>query len=480
MAVGVQVQTVLPPSTGDSRVDYRTLFLVGLAERGDTTAAIPIRSKTEKTAQLGNRVTYGALDDAIDCYFGEAGEFGGQVMAGRVVGPAATVGLLTLNDRAAVPVPTLRVDAKDAGAWSSEVTGAVADGALANTFTLTISFRGDVETFADLASPAAAVTALAASSYVRGTDLGSATVAPNNNPAVLAATALSAGNDDRAAVTAAMLTAALDRFGVDLGPGVVAIPGQTPANVVAGIGAHCAANQRVGLLAPAVGTTVAGAGTAARALRADANAAYLALIYPWVQIPDGGSSTRTVSPEGAAAGLRARMDKTYRAPAGQAGIMQFAVGAERSLTTDEINTLDADAVTSLRVTLGTVRLYGWRSLSLDTSNYRTLSSRDLLNVLQWAGKQALEPFVFRSIDGKGHLFAEVTNALDAICAPIAADDGLYAGPNDPGWKVDTGPAVNTPVTIANGEIRAELSVRLSPVGGLVRLTIRKAPLTGEL
>jgi hypothetical protein len=481
MAIGVQVDTVLPPSGGGANeVDPRTFFITGLAERGDTVNPILIRSSVEARSLLGDRVTYGALADQIDAFFGEAGENGGRVVAARVVGPAATTGFLVLQDRAAVPVNTLRLNAASAGAWSSGITAQVADGTAANTFTLTIRYDDDVEVFPDLASPAAAVTALAASSYVRGQDLGSASAPPANNPAVLAATALSAGTDDRAAVTATELVAALDRFGKDLGPGVVAIPGQPHTTVAAGLAAHARTYGRVALTAPGLGTSPTAAGSAARALRTAAGADYLGFLYLWQSVPDGAGGTRQISPEGIAAGLRARLDRTWAAPAGEAGITRYSLGTERALTAEEINTLDADAVTTFREVLGGVRLYGWRSLSLNTADFRNLSTRDYLNELAFRGRLALERFAHATIDGKGQLFQQVNNELIALVAADAAAGALFAGADDPGYRVDTGPGVNTPESIAAGEVRAVLAVRQSPIGSLVRLTIRKVQLTAAL
>jgi hypothetical protein len=481
MAIGVQVDTVLPPTGGGANeVDPRTFFIAGLAERGDTAQPIILRSSVEARSLLGDRVAYGALADSIDSFFGEAGENGGRVIAARVVGPAATTGFLVLQDRAGVPVDTLRINASSPGPWSSGVTVQVTDGAAADSFTLTVRYAGDVEVFADLASPGAAVTALEASAYVRGQDLASASVAPANNPAVLAATALSAGTDDRTSVTATELIAALDRFVADLGPGVVAIPGQPHSTVAAGLAAHARTMGRIALTSPPLGTTPTGAGTIARALRSTAGADYLGLIYLWQEIPDGTGGTRLVSPEGVAAGLRARLNRTWAAPAGDAGITRFSLGAERTLTADEINTLDDDAVTTFREILGGVRLYGWRSLSLNTADFRNLSSRDYLNELSFRGRRALERFAHATIDGKGQLFQQVANELVALVAPVAAAGGLFAGQEDPGYRVDTGPGVNTPQSIAAGEVRAQLSVRLSPIGSLVRLTIRKVQLTAAL
>lgn len=483
MAVGVIVNSLLPPDTGGAElIDPRTLFLVGLSERGSTAGPILIRSKSERAAQIGERTTYSQIVDQVDTFLAEAGDVGARVIFLRLVGDAATKGTLTLKDRAgAGGVDTVRIDARDEGAHSSDITVDVADGVAADTVTMRVFFRGELmETYANVASPADLVTALASSQFVRGANLASVTAAPGNNPVVLAATPLSAGTDDRAAVTGAMHITALARLTPDLGPGVVAIPGQPHTVTAAGLAAHCATPgiRRIGLVAPGVGTTPTAAGAAARALRATANMRYLGFQYPWKQISDGAGGVRLISPEGADAGRRAALGKTYRAPAGQAGRFVSVVGLERALSKEEINTLDADAVNSSRFVRGVAQLFGWRSLSIDEANWRFLTYQDLANELEARGEAALEALPFETPDAIA--FQQATNELDAVAGPIARDRGLYAGPNDPGWEVDTGPAVNTPNTIALGEIRAVLSYRPSPVGQLVRLTLRKVPLTSEL
>lgn len=485
MAVGVLVNSLLPPSGGAAdEIDPRTLFLVGMSERGSVDELIVIRSKAERASLIGDRTTYSQIVDQVDTFLDEAGDVGARVVLARVVGAGATKGTLTLMDRAgAGGVNTVRLDARDPGAHSADISVDVVDAAAVNTFTLRVLFRGELqETYANLDSPAALVAALATSQFLRAANLASVTAAPNNNPAVLAVTPLSAGTDDRASVTGPTHVAALARLTADQGPGVVAIPGQPHTVTAAGIAAHCAlaGMRRIGLVAPPVGTTVVAAGAAARALRVTANMRFLGFQYPWLQIPDGAGGVRTISPEGGDAGRRARLGKTYRAPAGTAGRFVSVVGLERELTKDEINVLDADAVNCHRSSRGVTQLYGWRSLSLDEVNWRFLSYTDVGNELEARGEAALESLPFEVPDQAA--FQQARTEVDAVAGPIARDRGLYPSPsgNDPGWEVDTGPAVNTAVSIAQGEIRAELAYRPSPVGQLVRLALRKVPLTSEL
>lgn len=487
MAVGVRVTT--QAASGGGAVDSNQTaqyFVAGLTERGSVTDPITVRSMRDYRALCGGRVTYGTLYDDLEVFFAEGGAV---AHIARDVGAAATVGTLTLMDRAGAPVSTLRIDAENPGAWSSGVTVQVTDGLVANTFTIIVRLAGEiVETFTDLASPAAAASALAQSGYIRGTDLGSATAAPSNNPAVLAATVLSAGDDDRAAVSSATLVAALDRFVADMGPGLVAIPGQVYSAVEAGIRAHCRANRRIGAVAPAAATTVSAAAAAARALRTNAGSEHIGFFYPWVTIPDGAGGSRSVSPEGFVAGVRARTilrSGPWNAPAGEAGRSAYLSGAERDLTRAEIDTLDDDAVSAIRASDGDVRLYGWRSLSTDAEHYLFLKTRDLLNHVAFLGERALERLVHRNIDSKGRLFTEAETEVTSILEPIRAAGGLYERVEDgelidPGYLVDTGPGVNTPQTVSDGKLNVSTAIRDSRSAKLIDLTITAVGVTANL
>lgn len=483
MMPGVTVLTgTRPGASALTRAPGATYFVTGITERGDTAEPVLVRSMAEYVEKLGDRVTYGYLFDDLEQFFGEGGE---RAYVMRIVGDTPTTGLLTLVDRAGAPVNTVRVNAKNAGAWSTRVTVQVTDGAIANTFRVFVFYDGIlVEQYLELATPAAMVTAINASSnYLTATDLASATVAPANNPAVLAATALSAGTDDRGTIVSGDYTAALASFGPELAAGAVAIPGQGAATVGAGLIAHAKAFRRIAILAPPIASTTASRKTIANGLRSTSGSEFAGLFGPWVKVSDGAGGTRTIPPEGYVAGVRARTIRVtgaWRAPAGQIAIARHVVGLEsdESLTRAELDDLATSRVNTIVVKAGAVRNYGWRSLSLDESVLELLMARDLMNVLAMLGEAALEQFVFRPVDGRGILFGEVEAELRAILEPIRAAGGLYERLDpetgaviDPGYLIDTGPGVNTPEVLGNNEVRANVSIRVSPAAELITLSI---------
>lgn len=455
-------------------------FVVGQFDRGRTDVAQLVRSLAELEVLYGGRVAYGSAYDDLRMFFEEGGT---EAYVIRVVGPAATKGTLTVNNGAGSPAPALRVDALSAGAWSAGVKVTVAVGTLADTFKVIVDgpLESDTETYDNLATAADAVGALARSRYVRGVDLGAGVPAP------MAATALSAGSDDRASITASTMGDALAKFGKEYGAGAVAIPGYTSALVGEKLMAHAKEFRRLALMAAAQGASDADYLTAADA-RIGLDGEYGGIFGPWVSIPMGGGRTKLVSPEGYVAAVRARAhlsEGPWRAPAGELAIARFVVGVERELTRAQGDTLDEGHVSAIRTIAGTTRLYGWRSLSSDVDNYALLVGRDVLNTVAYAAEERLEPYVFRTIDGKGQLLASVASTLVGILDPMRAAGGLYertvdGQQVDPGYSVDVGPTVNTDAVLAANKVAAVVALRVSPVGTLIDLTIVKAGLTATV
>jgi len=470
----VQTQTLSGPST-PLRAPDGQFFVVGLAERGPTNAVFPLRGMPDYTRYYGDRVSYGALYDQLLTYFNEGGQ---QAYVARVVGPAATVGSLTLLDQAGSPLNTIRVDAANAGSWSTQLSVEIQAGSLTNTFRMIVTLNGvQVHNVNNISSPSDAVNQFATSPYIKVTNLGSATAAPANNPDVVAATALSAGADDRTSATDTTFVNALALFNYELGDGSVAIPGKAATAIWTGINAHCVANNRIGLLAAVQSETKSNLLNRV----AEVDSEYCGLFAPWIRISDGAGSYRTISPEGYVAACRAKAhDQTgpWRVPAGSLSSANTLVGLDVIYTRQDSQDLDDGRVNVIKTVANTIRLYGWRSLS-SSDEYKLLHNRDLLNYLVVQAQAKLEDSLFKPIDGKGQLLNAVNASIVGLVDPIARAGGLYAllDPTgkqvDPGYKVVTDNSVNTPALLALNQIAARLLVRISPVGALITLTIVK-------
>lgn len=486
MAVGVVIRRAAAagPPFPEPRPSAQAFF-VGLAERGPAVDVLRLTSLAEFESNYGPRPSYGNLYDAIYSYFAEGG---GAAYIARVVGPAATEGSLAtpLNDRhATTPAPTLQVTAQGPGAWPSDLTVAISDGSVPDTFTLSVAYSGvEVERYANLPDPQAAVARTSGSGWIRVSDLASATAPPLNNPAVTPTpVALSAGTDDRAAVDAAALVAALDRFGDQFGDGAVAIPGGGDATHT-GLIAHAQATNRIALLATAEGTTATQLATLANSLDSE----YAGLFAPWVNIRDQYGGLISIPPEGYVAAVRARAHRQvgpWQAPAGERARSTTIVSVDQVFDAVTAGALEEAKVNPITPAVSGVRLYGWRSLSSDTENWRLLTGIEVVNRIVVAAGQQLDPLVFSAIDAKGHLLSRVEGVLQGIVAPMAGDGGLYpwielSGGSGQPVQVDPGYAITTDSSreVASGNrVIATLAVRVSPTAALIELTVTKVGVT---
>ncbi|RIJ76614.1 hypothetical protein D1871_11110 [Nakamurella silvestris] len=464
-------------------------FLVGVAERGPADRAVTVASLAQYEATFGSRTAYsGSLYDAVRVFFEEGGY---EAVIGRVVGAAATVGFLSLKDRTAVtPLDTVKINALSPGSWSTRVGIAILAGTAADTVKVVVHLDGQgVEAFDNIATPADLAARLTASNYVRAVDMGAASVAPTNLPALLAVTPLSAGTDDRAAINAAKVVATANTlFGVDFGTGAVMAPGYPAATIGVGLIAHAKTFKRVALLAgSAADDEITIIGTAA-SLAAGVDGDHALLGWPWVTFPDG-AGTRQGSPESYLAAARARAHAEtgfWQIPAGDRGAARFITGTVIPVDQATNNRLSAGKVTGIATIAGKIKPYGWQALT-GNAEYRLLTVRDLLNVMTADISALLEPFVFVTIDARGRVLGNVYAEIVGYLQPIADAEGVFPRTDpatgdeiDPGYSVTVDESINTLTTLASNEIRAAIAVRPSPNAESITVSIVKAALTAAV
>ena len=480
---GVNVTTSVKngPST-PLRAASGQAFFAGLAERGPSDEAVLIRGLADYESVFGKRPAYGYLYDTIKTFFDEGGE---QAYVTRVVGPDATKGTIVIQDRTTpTAANTLTVNAASAGAWSGDLKVKIEPGSIPDTVKITVLYRGEpVEAYNNISTPAQAVQKFTTSVFVDLINMGSTAVGPLALPAIGTYT-VTAGDDKRGGIQTVNYIDALKNFTEGLGDGAVAIPGVGPS-VHEGLVEHATANRRIAILSHNDGASQLELTQAVTAVNDDA----AGLFAPWVQVNDGAGGIRNSPPEGFVAACRARAHDTvgpWRAPAGGIAIARNVLGLAKEYTKAESETLDAARVSVIRRVAGTIRLYGWRSLSADEQNYGFLSARDVLNRLVVESEKRLEAYVFAPIDAKNQLLSAINAELVGIVEPIRSAGGLYEQIDsngqqiDPGYLVETGNTVNSTASLANNEVRARLSVRLSPTGALVSLDIVKVSLLSGL
>lgn len=475
----VVVQDLAPPV--GITTDTGAWFVAGLTEKGSTTAPVKIQNMSDYATYLGARVAYGQLYDALDTFFREGGK---TAYVSRVVGATPVVAFKNLNDGAAAV--TLKVSAENAGAWGNSLkVGVVAGVGGGSTFQLQITdAAGNIlEQSPDLTTKADAIAWGSTSNYVNVTDPGTGVVPP----AIVAPATMATGTDDQGTIADAHWLAALDRLTSDLGPGQVSAPGRTTSAAYAQLLLHAANHNRVALMDAVDTATVATLTVASLAQRLDVNARYGSLWGPWVQIPGLVPNTiRTVPPSAVAAGLIGRSDANGSpalAAAGANGVSRYAIGVSQAAWTDaQRDTLNSAGVNTIRAMFGQIKAYGFRTLADPTllPNWVQLSQVRLFMAVVAKGNAILEGHVFRLMDGRRLEFAALGGELKGMLVPYWEDNSLYGGSPGEAFSVDVSDAVNTPTTIAAGELHALVSLRVSPFAELVVLQLVKVPITQSL
>lgn len=284
------------------------------------------------------------------------------------------------------------------------------------------------------------------------------------------------------------IATALALFTDDLGPGQVSVPGRSTAATHAALLAHGELTNRVAIL-DAPNTSVVGTLTAAATIAGAtvSQERFSGLFAGWSTVAGvTPATTRTIPPSPIVAGIIARNDAAgvvqNQPSAGHYGVSQEALSVTPSLTDAEYATLNTNGVNMLRMVQGDVRVYGFRTLADPTSdpNWLLLSNARVIMAIQAIVDAVAERFVFRQIDGKGLTIAEYGGALTGAILPFYLKGALYGDTPAGAFNVNVGPTVNTPSTIAAGQLKAVISLKVSPYAEEVVIELVKTNITETL
>lgn len=478
---GTIVTSRSAPSPRTVPTDTGTWFVAGTSDKGPL-APVLCTSLQDFITNFGTRQTYSILYDAVETFFREGGA---RCYVSRVVGPAPVIASLNLDGSSAGAPYSLVVSAKGPGTYGNSLRVTVTGGGTTNPYTISVNTVADgtLETSPSLADQNAAVAWAQTSAYVNIT-LG----AEASNPVAVSNASLTSGTDDRANATDATWLAALTRFTKDLGPGQVSQPGRTTAQAYTDTQAHAAANNRVALLDGVDTVTAATLKAAAVAQRA-ANARYGMYLAPWLVVPGVLPGTsRIVPPSAAAAALMGRNDGAGASPnapaAGVNGILKWVTGLSQSqwddVTRDDLYTSSVNTFVSR---YGSFELYGYRSLvdpiGVD-QDWVNFGNCRLNMAIVAKGNVIAEQYVLSEIDSFGRLFKAFQGDLIGMLSKYFQQGSLYGATPEQAFQVDVGPSVNTVTSIANRELHAAISARMSPDAELVVIEIAKVPVTVSL
>jgi hypothetical protein len=282
------------------------------------------------------------------------------------------------------------------------------------------------------------------------------------------------------------IATALALFTKDLGPGQVSVPGRITAATRLAVAAHGDLTNRLAVLA-----TTGGAVTSATMITDAAIASITqtqervtTMWGPWLTVPGVTSgTTRTISPECIVAGIIARNDALGVSPnepsAGQNGQSDYGIDVLNAYDDATRLTLSLNGVNLLRDIYDGVRVYGFRTLADATTdaNWILASNARLFMAIQALADEVGERFMFRQIDGQRKTINEFNGALTGVVMPFYQRGSLYGATPEEAFRVDTGPNINTDATIANGELRANIALRVSPFAEEVIMELVKVKIT---
>lgn len=478
VAPGYEFDNIDRPLSRGPALNADRWFIVDAFERGPTTPQ-KLGSIVDLETVYGVRQPDRWAYDAADLFFEEGGR---ELWVARAVGLAPAAATLNVPD--STPATTFVATAASVGAWANAATLQVTQPS-GTTYTLIVTDPdGTVETSPAFADKQSGIDWAAQSNVLRLTS-----GAGSGIPAVMAATPLAGGTDDRVNIADAQYQTALNGFSRDLGPGQVSFPGRTTQNAHTALLTHADQNNRRAVLDLPDTATKATLKTLTAVQRPTLPSRKAAAFGPWVTIPSLAAGLPRVAPASAlVAGVVARNDLAGVTPgqpsAGdEYGVSAYATGVTQQfpVEADRADLNDA-GVNLIRVINGGVELYGYRTLTDPTldPNWVEFSGSRVVMAIQ-ADAEAIEStHVFRLLDGKGHEISAFHADLVALCERYYQDGALYGDTSADAYRVDTGPGVNPPENLAQRILSGQLEVKTSPFAERVKVFFTKRAITEVL
>jgi phage tail sheath protein FI len=486
------------------------LFSVTYSAWGPVNVAKTVTGIADLTRQFGGLNANSHGINSLHNFFRQGGR---RAWVVRVVGAAAAVATATLNDRAGVPVATVRVDARYPSS-TVDVRRKVETGSTANTVKLTFRsvklnvievFDNFKLTFTqqeidDINAGRSVLTRIQdvndRSQLVKLTDLASATAAPNNLPALAAEAVLAGGNDDFAGITDATFIGAdngLEKTGLhvfnseEFGTGQVALHGVTTQAAHAALIAHAETYKRFALPDPAFGDDRDEV-VAARKLH---GSPYAAIYWPWVEQLDleGTGVRKFYPPSGFVAGIFARAENevgVHKAPANYLvrGVLDVERAPNGSPQVDEatrafLNRNEVNVIAPLQEQ--GIKVYGARVM-MSFGRVTAVHQQRILNRIYYDLKPAYQELPFATYDAEGRVFRVAASVSEQYLRLLYRSGALTSttGREEDAFKVICDSSNNPPETIDQKQLYVDVYVHLVEMVEMVLLSINNVPLATSL
>jgi hypothetical protein len=280
---------------------------------------------------------------------------------------------------------------------------------------------------------------------------------------------------------------AIEGIPKSLGPGQLQVPGNSEEKVHVAMAEHAVKNNRHALAdlsgAETTGTTPSSLksekGTIAAGL-----AGYIDFFSSAGQAPGiAGGTTRTIPASTIAAGLFAKVSRTgndNQAPAGVNWPLGPAItGLVNTYTEAQMTELEEAGINPLTEVNGQICLYGDATAlarSKDPIFCQYSASRERMHLVAEA-EEIGQRFLFSTLDGRHQKRALFQGELQAMIKRHWEAGALYGETAAEAGEVKVGEPVNTLATEQEGQLNAELIVRISPVATVINIHLTSSPIT---
>lgn len=484
--VYVEERLLSTPSSTIIGADLSTATFVAASGRGPTSPTL-VTSWGEYLKLFGGfSLSSPEVSLALYSFFNNGGS---RAFVSRVAAQDADSAFRVFNDTSTTVV--LRVEAISKGSWGNgnETDKGlyidVAAGSESNLFNLFVKFGGPtpnfiVERWLDLSMdpnhPRFAPTVVngapgEGSYFISMFKMGSGVTRPATTEASLG---LSNGTNG-AQVSASDLQTAIQGLDAIEEPFGLNLPGVVDISTINAASAYAEARGDVfhvidtpANLSPSQAVAFAESMTP--------RSSYGAVYYPHVFLSDPFSptpgATRKVAPGGAVLGIYAYTDANdgvHRAPAGINARVSGARSLERRLTDTDLNTLNSSNVNAIRHIPGAgVCVFGTRTLQTGRSS-RYVPVRRTLIYLRRALIDGTRFAIFAPNDEL--LWSQLRDSISKFLMEFWQTGGLRGVSSEQAFYVKSDESINTPASIANGEVRVEVGVALQHPAEFVIITI---------
>jgi phage tail sheath protein FI len=500
---GINISTSV--RTGPSSTTVREssqAFFVGKALRGPTDTAVKISSIEEFELNYGGYVNGYYLHPTVQTFFEEGGSQCYVARAAHSGSPAAATLLLKNSTNTVVTLTAVGT-----GAWANE-NGVDELSAIVSTGTATgtkvvkiykngnlIMSTGNCTTNQQIAGKINAhpEASLLCTATVNPTYATSDLAALPSTLAYFGATGYTAGADGTAPSDTELVDA-LELFTDAYGTGAVSCP--ESADINDDLIAHANSLHRIAILHADSGLDPNVAGDYAdlvaitQGIQSGDNGEHAAFYHPWIYVPTSTDGvTRLIPPDGYAAGARARAHNSvgqHQPGAGVLSAAKFVTGVEYAIGSAVSDNLDSECVNAIRVINNTIRIYGARACSLDTTNFRYITGQDVLNYVVVESYRELEDILFRPIDSRNEMFVAIKHRLRSILEGLRQLGALYEAFDTNGNRVDYGysvqcdASINPVAQLVDGTVTARVGLRVTGIGDTIQVDIVKSSLTASV